>query len=247
MVNIKKDLHLNVDDVIINPVYANQNDKFKESSRQEIIGLIIDDFWRQLPYGYTHYDDWKKQPPTYVGGIDKNSGHKYGTITLKLKDKNKKYLYLEQPMRYLTYDSLVLTNKFAQELFVKGEEKIYGVREENSLRYLVECAGENSIIFGKDLYPTILRKAAHLWYMLARYQYFANGNKRTGILAALTLLEINCFHVKISSDLYALSVGVANKKINEEDLYRQLYQMIELNKVEMKRRIKELPKESLKD
>lgn len=42
-----------------------------------------------------------------------------------------------------------------------------------------------------DLYPTIEEKSAHLGYSLITNHAFFDGNKRIGILAMLTFLEVN--------------------------------------------------------
>ncbi|EAC4616747.1 hypothetical protein CJJ44_10520 [Listeria monocytogenes] len=39
--------------------------------------------------------------------------------------------------------------------------------------------------FGEVLYPDIISKTAHLWFLLAKNHCFVNGNKRTTLIVAV--------------------------------------------------------------
>jgi death-on-curing family protein len=60
-------------------------------------------------------------------------------------------------------------------------------------RGLLESALNNprQTFGGKDLYPTLSKKAAILYYSLIKNHPFENGNKRTATAALLVFLHIN--------------------------------------------------------
>ena len=72
---------------------------------------------------------------------------------------------------------------------------------------------------GKDLYSTIFDKAAALCMSLIQNHSFIDGNKRTGIYAALVFLELNGHILTVSTnELLNLTLNIANKKVNIEEL-----------------------------
>lgn len=82
---------------------------------------------------------------------------------------------------------------------------------------------KHSVIFNVDQFPTLTEKAAHLWYFLARYQVFNNGNKRTAIVSMLAMLMINRHGLlidndKIAKELYRLTKLISEDNCNEEEL-----------------------------
>ncbi len=86
---------------------------------------------------------------------------------------------------------------------------------------------KHSVIFNVDQFPTLTEKAAHLWYYLARYQVFNNGNKRTAIVSTLAFLMINRYKVDytnkdITDKLYELTKLVSQDKCSEKDLVKFL-------------------------
>lgn len=86
---------------------------------------------------------------------------------------------------------------------------------------------KHSVIFNVDQFPTLADKAGHLWYMLARYQVFNNGNKRTAIISTLAFLMVNRYKVDftnkdITENLYKLTKLVGQDKCSEKDLVKFL-------------------------
>lgn len=72
---------------------------------------------------------------------------------------------------------------------------------------------------GKDLYPTIEEKAAKLGHNLITSHAFADGNKRTGLLAMMALLISNGIKVKFSDvELVKMGLFSAQGKMGYEDL-----------------------------
>ena len=72
---------------------------------------------------------------------------------------------------------------------------------------------------GIDLYPTIMEKSARMAYTICKNHPFLDGNKRTAIVAMLVILRMNNIVLTYSqSELVALGVGIAENRINNEDI-----------------------------
>lgn len=70
-------------------------------------------------------------------------------------------------------------------------------------------------VFGEELYKTIFEKAAALIRGTIGDHPFVDGNKRTGILAGITLMEINGFKfVAKARELEDFAVKVAVDKLD---------------------------------
>lgn len=69
------------------------------------------------------------------------------------------------------------------------EEKVKNVNNRNSLYYLIESI--EAKIFGQYLYPTFYSKAAAYIFFIIKDHIFLDGNKRTGLQAAIQFLEQN--------------------------------------------------------
>ena len=133
-------------------------------------------------------------------------------------------------------ENIIELNKEAQSLF--EEEGIYGVtglKDRGIVETAISNIGKNSVVFGQDQFSTISQKAAHLWFKLARYQAFNNGNKRTGLLATLNFLENNSYHVQYEelnldkNYFYAVSKKIANDEWNEKDIQNFILKVCKLN------------------
>ena len=139
-------------------------------------------------------------------------------------------------MNYLTVNDIIHLNEDAQSLF--EDEGIYGVaglKDRGIVETAVNNIGKNSVIFGEDQFPTISQKAAHLWFKLARYQAFNNGNKRTGLLAALNFLENNNYHVQYEelkldkNYFYVVSKKIATGEWDEQKIREFILRVCILN------------------
>lgn len=105
-----------------------------------------------------------------------------------------------------------------------------------STRYpgvLESCLANAFQTYGKkDLYPTMLDKAAILFYQMIKNHPFLNGNKRIAVTTLLTFLYLNNKWMRVSNDeLYQLAVEVARS-------HPRLRKLVVLN-------IKEFIRESL--
>ena len=142
----------------------------------------------------------------------------------------------KREMDFPSVEDIIKLNKEAQSLF--EEEGIYGVaglKDRGIVETAVNNIGKNSVVFGQDQFPTVSRKAAHLWFKLARYQAFNNGNKRTGLLATLNFLENNSYHVQYEelnldkNYFYAVSKKIANDEWSEKDIQNFILKVCKLN------------------
>ncbi|RYL92401.1 type II toxin-antitoxin system death-on-curing family toxin [Sporolactobacillus sp. THM19-2] len=94
--------------------------------------------------------------------------------------------------------------------------KMYGGIEGETSPGLIEYVAEVPYypVYGVDRYPTIFDKAAYYLKAFTDNQYFSDGNKRTGVLCALTLLDVNGFELMLDPmELYEYTMLTANKKI----------------------------------
>lgn len=64
-----------------------------------------------------------------------------------------------------------------------------GIRDVAPLESAV--AAQTQIVFGTEVYPTVFDKAAAMCRLIIAGHPFLDGNKRTGMLVALTFLKIN--------------------------------------------------------
>ena len=72
---------------------------------------------------------------------------------------------------------------------------------------------------GKDLYPGKEEMAARLGFSLIANHAFIDGNKRIGMYAMLTFLEVNGIRMECSNeDVIHLGLGVASGIFQYEDV-----------------------------
>ncbi|HHH42149.1 MAG TPA: type II toxin-antitoxin system death-on-curing family toxin [Chloroflexi bacterium] len=97
-------------------------------------------------------------------------------------------------MRYLTLSE-------ALELYhrvMKQSGGTVGIRDLNALESAL--AQPRMTFGGKDLYPTIVEKAAALGFSLIKNHPFVDGNKRLGHAAMETFLVLNGYEIEASVD-----------------------------------------------
>lgn len=80
---------------------------------------------------------------------------------------------------------------------------------------------------GEDLYPDAFSKAAILAYCIAENQVFVDGNKRTGLVAALVFLSVNGHEVPpVEERLYDAMMAIAKKEMTKEELADRLRTLV---------------------
>ncbi len=103
-------------------------------------------------------------------------------------------------MNYLGKEDILFINKKTIERhggkFVPPDNML----NEEPLNYLVEAV--RSKIFGEEIYPKISQKAGLYMFNIISNHIFQDGNKRTGLGAALLFLKLNGF--QLSSHLTSL-------------------------------------------
>lgn len=87
----------------------------------------------------------------------------------------------------------------------------------SSLLYILEAI--QYPIFGQDLYPTLIEKAAALGWTIIAKHVFNDGCKRTGLMAAWEFLEANGVIVQWDIDeAKQIAASVAEGKATYNDL-----------------------------
>ncbi|MCA9540517.1 MAG: type II toxin-antitoxin system death-on-curing family toxin [Myxococcales bacterium] len=83
---------------------------------------------------------------------------------------------------------------------------------------------------GVFAHPTLLEMAAAYLFHIVSNHPFVDGNKRTGLLAALDFLGLNGLPLKIvSPDLYALTIAVAEGKADKTQIAATLARFVAAN------------------
>ena len=97
-------------------------------------------------------------------------------------------------MKYLSLDFIVYLNQLTIKenggMFVPPHNYLHG----EQLTYITEAV--EASMFGEELYPTMADKAALYMYNNVCNHVFADGNKRTGLTAAIAFLRKNNHRLK---------------------------------------------------
>lgn len=97
-------------------------------------------------------------------------------------------------MRYLTLSEMLeIHSRVMQQ-----SGGIVGIRDLGALESAV--AQPRMTFCGKELYPTIVEKAAALGFSLIQNHPFLNGNKRTAHAAMETFLVLNGYEIRATVD-----------------------------------------------
>lgn len=97
-------------------------------------------------------------------------------------------------MLLLSKEDIIQINKATIEVHGGTFIEPLNFKNEGSLEYLVEAVGGS--VFGKEMYPSLPEKAGYYLYSINSGHIFIDGNKRTGLGAALLFLRINSFRLK---------------------------------------------------
>ncbi len=139
-----------------------------------------------------------------------------GTLDLEGNKKEAKYLDYEQIKKSIErFKARLVKNKEASELF--GQE----VSEK-----LLALLGNIGLTYdGKEVYPTLEEKAAHLLYFAVKNHPFVDGNKRIGALLFILFLIENRFLLNKKGErkindgaLTAITLLVAESKPTQKEV-----------------------------
>ena len=92
-----------------------------------------------------------------------------------------------------------------------------GIRDKNLLESAV--VQPHVVIFKQYAHDDIFHMAAAYAFHIIKNHAFVDGNKRTGILSALTFLERNNYSIMTDSDsLYELALSIAQSHVNKDEI-----------------------------
>ena len=107
--------------------------------------------------------------------------------------------------------------KLLHQLMAEETGGSVGIRDEGLLDSAIE--GIYQTFNGKELYPSKEEKGARLGYSLISNHSFLDGNKRIGMFAMLTFLEVNGIRLECTNeDVAEAGLAVAAGKMGYEDL-----------------------------
>jgi len=200
---------LKIEGVLYIPNFSNerQQEEFKEI------------FARSLNLDKVDKKDWKININTYESVYSVELLYDSKVIGL--------WIVFDIPFQKIDLELLKNLNEKAEKMF--REEWFYGIKDADALKALL--AKVDNGFFGIEPYPTTISKAKVFWYTIATKQMFNNGNKRTALLTALTFLRLNGYNLdfKDSSELYNISMDLANKIMSEDDLEQYLLQKTQID------------------
>lgn len=116
-------------------------------------------------------------------------------------------------MRKLTKQHVIILH----EILLKYSGGAEGIRDVS----LLESALEAPFISfgGVTNYPTLQSKAARLAFGLVKNHPFVDGNKRIGVLAMISFLELNGIKLTCTDDeLIKIGLGLADGSMDEKIL-----------------------------
>ena len=129
-------------------------------------------------------------------------------------------------MEYLQFEDIVLINEMTIEQHGGNFVPPSNFLHEDSLHYVLDSVSAE--MFGSPLYPTVPDKAAVYMFSIISNHVFQDGNKRTGLEAALLFMRLNGWllstelsdkyqEVKgtVTEELYNFTIAVAS---GERDL-----------------------------
>lgn len=103
----------------------------------------------------------------------------------------------------------------------------YTVKDEGRLES--SLAQPFQSIEGKELYPTLVDKAAILYYLCIKNHPFEDGNKRMGIFSLLLYLYKNGYWLDTTNDeLFDITVYTASSKVEDmQDVVEKIKVFVE--------------------
>ncbi len=116
-------------------------------------------------------------------------------------------------MKYLTLETILAIHDYVIAEF----GGTVGVRDIGRLESAV--ASQHQAVFGHTLYITLHEKAAVLIRSIIQDHPFIDGNKRTGLAAGLTLLELNGIKISFKpGEIEDFAVYVSTKNYATDEI-----------------------------
>jgi len=123
---------------------------------------------------------------------------------------------------FLTLDDLL-------DLHALQIEKYGGAEGVRDLGLLESAIAQPQATFdGEYVHDELFLMAAAYLFHIARNHPFMDGNKRTGLMAALVFLDLNGIVLDRSSDeLYTFTMAVAEGRMSKQRIAKKLRQLVE--------------------
>lgn len=116
-------------------------------------------------------------------------------------------------MRYLTIKDILLLHSIA----IDATGGSHGLRDLGLLESAV--ARPEASFSGEDLYPDLFLKTASLLHSLLRNHPFVDGNKRTAMFSAMTVLELNGYEfISEQMEIVDFALKIENEKLSVEQI-----------------------------
>jgi len=96
-------------------------------------------------------------------------------------------------------------------IFFEGDNNL---ANPGSLEHVLEEM--NGFLFGEELYPDILQKAALIGWRIIAGHIFHDGNKRTGMEACRLFLELNGYKMQMDFEVVNVSIQMASDEMDFE-------------------------------
>lgn len=92
---------------------------------------------------------------------------------------------------YLTLDDIRQICLETVKILYRFNEPVpeFDTRYPNKLEAILEIPGQN--VYGKELYDSVVKKAACYFYFIIKNHPLLNGNKRVAIIATFVFLKLN--------------------------------------------------------
>ena len=105
---------------------------------------------------------------------------------------------------YLTVDTILDLQSIIKEHF--HENTTIGKIDKNKIQSIIDKPRQE--FGGQEIYTTIYEKAACLLEAFCREHIFADGNKRTAVLAMFTFLTLNDYNIALPFSTVKYTVGI---------------------------------------
>jgi death-on-curing protein len=124
-------------------------------------------------------------------------------------------------MKLLTLEQLLQIHA----LVINSTGGSMGLRDMGRLESAIATQSQN--VFGEELYPSVIEKTAAIIRSIIADHPFVDGNKRTAILAGLTLLRTNGIRfVAQAGEIEDFAVKIATAKLDTPAIALWLYEHV---------------------
>jgi death on curing protein len=126
-------------------------------------------------------------------------------------------------MHYLTHDDLLDLHAYAVERY----GGLLGIKSQDRLHNALNAPRQ--VMFGAELHPDVVSKAAVLVYLLVKSHPFNGANETTALLALLRFLTLNglCLRPEIdSAELAWVIHALSSSDIDKEGLEQWLRESV---------------------